>query len=386
MERIYLDYNASTPLKEEVIRAMEPFIYDHFGNPSASHWAANKASSSLEQARHQVAQSIGAQTEEVIFTSGGSEANNFALKGVFQSLRDRGNHIITSKVEHPAVMNPCDYLEKQGAQVTYLEVDEFGQVDPEDVENAVTDETILISIMHANNEVGTLQPISEITAIAKKNGIVMHTDASQSIGKVPIDVDQLQIDLLTVAGHKVYAPKGIGALYIRQGTPIEPLIHGAGHEMGMRAGTENVMLAVGLGEACSSSTSTSSFHQIEEIRQLRDKFWERLHRLLHGQLTLNGHPDERLANTLSVNFPGFTGEEVLRQIPEVAASTGSACHSGNVQLSSVLKAMGVEEHVGKGAVRFSLGHYTTEKDIDRVIDLLEERVLQRKYQDLKMND
>lgn len=366
-ERIYLDFNASTPIAPEVAAAMRPFLAEHYGNPSSLHWAGRPAKEAVEHARGQVARLLGADPAEVVFTSGGSEANNHALKGVFFALRNRGNHIVTSAVEHPAIIQPCRFLERIGARVTYVPVDGTGLVDPDAVRRALTPQTILVSVMHANNEVGTVQPIREIARIAREAGVLVHTDAAQSVGKIAADVNELGVDLLSVAGHKLYAPKGVGALYIRKGAPIEPLVHGAGHEAGRRAGTENVLLDVGLGAACDLA------HQwlgMPYVRELRDYFWWQLQQAFRGKIVLNGHPTERLPNTLHVSFLGQSGSDLLAVLPELAASTGSACHAGLVELSPVLKAMGVSDEVGLGAVRFSLGRTTTKDEIDRALDLL----------------
>ena len=372
MQRIYLDYNASTPIAPEVAEAMKPFLTDYYGNPSSVHWAGQPARHAYETARQQVANLLGCDPQEVVFTSGGSEANNHALKGVFFALKGKGNHIITTQIEHPAVVNPCKFLEKLGAKVTYVGVDRYGRVSPSEIEKAITDETILISVMHANNEVGTIQPIADIAKIAKQHHVLFHTDAAQSVGKIPTRVSELGVDLLSVAGHKLYAPKGIGALYMKRGTPIESFVHGAGHESGKRAGTENILLAVGLGKACESAVT--NLHKSGEIKALRDYFWDELKKSFDEEIVLHGHPVERLPNTLSVSFIGKVGQDILASIPELAASTGSACHAGIVQLSPVLQAMGVEEYVGKGTIRFSLGRYTTKEEIDDVVQLLNERV------------
>ena len=367
MARIYLDYNASTPIDPAVGAAMRPFLEGNFGNPSSGHWAASGAGTALEVARSQVAALLGAENSEIIFTSGGSEANNLALKGVAWALKHKGNHIITSAVEHPAIVGPCRFLEQQGFAVTIVPVDRVGRIDPDDVARAITPRTILISIMHANNEVGTIQPIAEIGRIARAHGIVLHTDAAQSVGKIATDVNALGIDLLTIAGHKVYAPKGVGALYVRRGTPLEPLIHGAGHEGGRRAGTESALLAVGLGTACALARNLAPMQQ---VRALRDRFWEKLQEVFGNRIALNGHPEHRLPNTLNVSFVGQIGTEVLARLDGVAASTGSACHTGHVELSPVLRAMRVAPEVGMGAIRFSLGRGTTNEEIDSVANRL----------------
>jgi len=367
-QKIYLDFNASTPIAPEVAEAMKPFLSQHFGNPSSQHWAGIPAKEAVEQARQQVAELLQCSPDEIVFTSGGSESNNHAIKGVFFTLREKGNHIVTTQIEHPAVINPCRFLEKLGAEVTFVPVDRHGRVDPQDIQRAITPKTILITVMHANNEVGTIQPIEEISKIARERGIVFHTDAAQSVGKIATKVDDLRVDLLSIAGHKVYAPKGIGALYIRKGTPIEPLIHGAGHESGRRAGTENVLLIVGLGKACEIA---KEYVSNDRIRSMRDRFWKLLQDNFGEKAVLNGHPLHRLPNTLNVSFVGKAGGEILSRLDGVAASTGAACHSGSVELSPVLKAMGISPEVGMGAIRFSLGRTTTVQELERVVDLLE---------------
>jgi len=366
-QQIYLDFNASTPIAPEVAKAMRPFLSQHFGNPSSHHWAGEPAREAVESARRQVADLLQCHPSEIVFTSGGSESNNHAIKGVFYALKERGNHIITTQIEHPAVLNPCRFLEKIGAEVSYVGVDQYGRVDPKDIEKAITSKTILITVMHANNEVGTIQPIEEISKISKKNGILLHADAAQSAGKIDTRVNNLGVDLLSVAGHKVYAPKGIGVLYIREGTPIEPLIHGAGHESGRRAGTENILLIVGLGKACEIA---KKYLKGDKIHDLRNRFWELLQKNFGNGVVLNGHPTYRLPNTLNVSFVGKVGGEILSQMAGVAASTGAACHSGSVELSPVLKAMKISPEVGMGAIRFSLGRPTTLEELNRVIQLL----------------
>lgn len=369
--QIYLDFNASTPIAPEVAEAMKPFLSQHYGNPSSHHWAGEPAKEAVEQARTQVAELLQCRPQEIVFTSGGSESNNHAIKGVFYALKEKGNHIITTQIEHPAVINPCRFLERLGAEVTYMGVDRYGRVDPENILRAITPKTILITVMHANNEVGTIQPIEEISKITKQCGILFHTDAAQSVGKIETKVDELGVDLLSVAGHKLYAPKGVGALYIRGGTPIEPLIHGAGHESGRRAGTENILLIVGLGKAC--EIAKKYFHD-PGILDLRDRFWEMLRENFSQKIVLNGHPLHRLPNTLNVSFVGRVGSEILARLDGVAASTGAACHSGSVELSPVLKAMGIPLEIGMGAIRFSFGRTTTIDEIETVIGLLKKTV------------
>ena len=367
MTPIYFDYNASTPIDPAVATIMRPLLESAYGNPSSGHWAGASAKAALERARSQVAALLGCTADEIVFTSGGSEANNLALKGLFFRRRERSAHIVTSRIEHPAILMPCRFLERLGATVTYVAVDGTGRVDPDDIRKAITGETSLISIMHANNEVGTIQPIAEIAKVAHAYGIPLHTDAAQSAGKIPTNVDALGVDLLSIAGHKLYGPKGIGALYIRQGIAVEPLIHGAGHELGRRAGTESALLAAGLGEACAIAQPGLG---MQETRRLRDLLWERLRVELGERVSLNGHVHERLPNTLNVSFVGQIGAEILARMPEVAASTGSACHAGRTGLSPVLEAMGIAPEVGGGAIRFSLGRGTTEKEIEQVVDQL----------------
>jgi cysteine desulfurase len=369
MEKIYLDNNASTPLAPEVVDAMQPLLNDYYGNPSALHWAGKPVKAFLHKAREQVAQLINCSPREIIFTSGGSEANNLALKGFYFKNVHKGNHIITTKIEHPAIINPCKFLERIGARVTYVGVDQYGRVSTEEIEKAISKDTILITVMHSNNETGTLQPINEIGKIANKNGIAFHTDASQSVGKVPVNVNELKVDMLTIAGHKLYASKGIGALFVRDGVELEPLIHGAGHEHGLRAGTENTLLAVGLGKACEiAGTQLGTKKQ----KDLTDYFWKQLKAEYGNQVVLNGHEEERLPNTLNVSFVRRIGQDLLDAVPQLAASTGSACHAGSIELSPVLKEMNVPEEVGMGAIRFSLGRYTTKDEIDIVLKALKE--------------
>jgi cysteine desulfurase len=361
--RIYLDYNASTPIDPRVVTVMQTAIEGAFGNPSSLHWAGIPARAMVETARQQVADLLGCAAGEIIFTSGGSESNNLALKGLYFARQHSGAHIITSQVEHPAIIEPCRFLERLGARISWLPVDSTGRIDPDDLRKAITVDTQLISIMHANNEVGTIQPISDCSGIAREHGIVFHTDAAQSVGKVSTRVDQLGVDLLTIAGHKIYAPKGIGALYVRNGIKLEPLIHGAGHEFGLRAGTESALLTAALGKACEIASDLS---EVAGVEVLRDRFWESLQEIFGDQVVLNGHA-ERLPNTLNVSFLGQIGAEILEKMPGVAAATGSACHAGQVELSPVLKAMGVSPEAGAGAIRFSLGRATSDQDIDTVV-------------------
>jgi cysteine desulfurase len=369
MKRIYLDYNASTPIDPVVANAMKPFLEDHYGNPSSGHWASIEAKTALETARGQVAALLGCNNDEIVFTSGGSEANNLAVKGSYFALRDKGDHIITTRIEHPAIIEPCRFLEHLGARVTYLPVDATGRIDPNDLRKAITARTILVSNMHANNEVGTIEPIEDCARIAREHGVLFHTDAAQSAGKVPTKVNELGIDLLSIAGHKLYAPKGVGALFVRRGVRLEPLIHGAGHEGGRRAGTESALLAISLGKACELGRDLAP---MDRVRTLRDHFWEELQKRFGNRVVLNGHLAHRLPNTLNVSFVGGIGAEILARLEGVAASTGSACHSGRIELSPVLEAMGVAPEIGMGAIRFSLGRMTGRDEIDAVVERLTE--------------
>ena len=374
MQPIYLDYNATTPVDPGVYEAMLPYLRDHFGNPSSSHGYGKIAHEAVDRARRQVAELLHARLEEIVLTGGGSEASNHAIKGVVFNQVAVGKafqdvHVITSAIEHPATLQPCEFLKKLGCSVTILPVDGTGRVDPDAVRRSICTETVLISIMHSNNEVGTLQPIKEIAAIAREMGIWMHTDAAQSMGKLDVDVKELGVDLLTVAGHKLYAPKGIGVLFIRDGVRVEKLIHGAGHEAGRRAGTENVPYIVGLG-AAAAIARRSLPQATEKLKALRDRLENQLRQHLGEQLVLNGHRELRLPNTLNVSFLHEVGSELLARTPEVAASTGSACHEGRIKLSPVLAAMGVSPEIGQGAVRLSVGRFTTEEDVDRAAQAL----------------
>ena len=373
MKPIYLDYNGTTPHDPEVIEAMRPFLETEFGNPSSSHWYGIKPKQAVETARRQVAGILNCRPAEVFFTSGGTESNNHAILGVARQLREKGNHIITSNFEHPAVFEVCRHLETDGFETTYLPVSQDGMVDMADVERAIRPTTILITIMHANNEVGTVQPIAEINSIAKQHDIVVHTDAAQSVGKIPTDVEKMGIDLLSVAGHKIYASKGIGALYVRPPLRPQKFCYGAGQEMGWRAGTENVLEIVGLGKACEIAQRDLE-KNMEHMKFLRD----RLHEGLLAKLTdirLNGHYDQRLPNTLSISFKGREANRILEDIGQkVAASAGAACHSDTVQISHVLEAMGVPLDWAKGTLRFSVGRMTTKEDIDTTIRVVVEAV------------
>jgi cysteine desulfurase len=359
---IYLDHNATTQVDREALKVMMPYLEAEFGNPSSPYILGIKAKEGLEGARKEVALLLGCQNHEVIFTSGGSESNNMVLKGLIDFKRPEKFHIITSAVEHPAILNPVLFLMELGVRVTVLPVDRFCRVDPEAVKKAILPQTTLISIMLANNETGTLQPIKEIAEIGHEHGIPLHTDAAQAFGKMEVNVNALQVDFLTVAGHKLYAPKGIGALYIRNGYNLTPLIHGAGQEYGKRPGTENTILSAGLGAACriAKERLKSDFQNMENLRnRLQELLFEGL-----DDLVLNGHPEKRLPNTLNVAVPGIEGGLILEGLPNIMASTGAACHDRTVKLSHVLSAMGVPPEIGMGALRFSAGRCNTIEEIE----------------------
>ncbi|HRX83955.1 MAG TPA: cysteine desulfurase family protein [Phycisphaerae bacterium] len=368
MEPIYLDYNATTPLAGEVIEAMRPFLEGHFGNPSSRHAYGHRTRSAVATARRQVADLLGATPGEIVFTGGGSEANNLALTGIARARRSKRDHIVTSAVEHPAVLEVCRYLAANGWRVTRVPVDETGRVDPAEVAKAVTHRTALVSVMHANNEVGTIQPIKAIAEIAHRGGALMHTDAAQSVGKIWARVRDLDVDLLSVAGHKLYGPKGVGALYIRRGTKIERLIHGADHESGLRAGTENVLGLVGLGAACELAGRQLDTRG-EHTRRLRDLLYEGLSERV-PDTQRNGHPTECLPNTLSLSFRGLDANTLLTEAPEIAASAGAACHSGGTAISATLRAMGVPPIWARGTVRFSTGAQLTAPEVEHAIEVI----------------
>ena len=366
---IYLDYNATTPVAPEVADAMQPFLRGMFGNPSSSHWYGRRAHEAVERARGDVATLIGARPAEIVFTGCATEANNLALRGVAESLRTNKRHIVVSAIEHPAVLEPALWLRAHGWDVSVVPVDRYGWVDPTDIKAALRDDTALVSIMHANNEVGTIQPIAEIAALAHERGALMHTDAAQSPGKIAVDVNELNVDLLTLAGHKFYATKGVGALYVRNGTSIVPDVQGAAQEHGLRPGTENVPAIVGIGAAARLAADRPA-QDTPHLQHLRDE----MHRLLQQgipDLGLNGHPSIRLPNTLNVSFPRVSGRDLLRAVDdEVAASVGSACHSENDRVSGVLAAMEISPARAMGAVRLSLGRYSTPEEIARACEVL----------------
>ncbi len=367
-EIIYLDHNATTMIAPEVAEAMEPYIKEVFGNPSSSHALGEKAKIAIEESRSIVADLIGARPSEIIFTCGGTESNNMVLKGMVDLREPENNHIIISAIEHPSIINPAIYLMELGVEVSVIGVDKDCLADPEDVRDAIRPNTRLISIMLANNETGAIQPIKEIALIGKEHGIPVHTDAAQAIGKIPVDVKELGVDLLTIAGHKLYAPKGIGALYAREGINITPLLHGGGQEGGRRSGTENVIMIIGLGTA---------FRLIKErlekdmlhMKRLRDRFQGLLFEQI-DDIVLNGHPEKRLPNTLNVSVPGISGDRILEGIPRIIASTGAACHEGKEKVSHVLSAMGLPEEIAMGALRFSVGRTNTIAQIQEAAGLI----------------
>lgn len=368
MEQIYLDFNATTPIDPEVAAEMRPFLDLYFGNPSSSHAFGVKTRAAVEKARERTALLLNCSPDEVIFTSGGTESNNMAIKGAAFAMRSKGNHLIISAVEHPAVTEVAAYLTTQGFEVSIAPVDRYGLVDTAAIRSLLKPETILVSVMHANNEVGTIQPIAEISELAHRNGALMHTDAAQSAGKIPVDVKQLGVDLLSVAGHKLYASKGVGALYIRKGVTIEKLIHGADHEQNMRAGTENVLEIAGLGKACEVA-----YNRLESYGRhtsgLRERFIDSLSQRIGG-FQVNGHPEKVLPNTLSISFRNQIAQTLLAAIPEIAASAGAACHTGDTETSSVLGAMQVSPEYAPGTIRFSFGITTTEDEVDKAVEVL----------------
>ena len=366
MDGIYLDYNATTPIDPAVAEAMLPYVYGLFGNPSSGHSFGLAARQGVDRARQQVAGMLGCSEDDLIFTSGGTEANNHAIKGVAEAYRHRGNHIITSAVEHPAVTQVCRYLETHGVRTTYLPVDEHRTWSTQrQVEEAITPETVLVTIMHANNEVGTIQPIAEIAEIVHRHGVLVHSDCAQSIGKIPVQADDLGVDLLSVAGHKLYAPKGIGALYIRPGVQLEKLMHGANHEGNRRAGTENIILMAGLGQACELIKRNLGSYAAH-MAAMRDRLEQGLLASGHDA-RINGHIEQRLPNTSSIGFRRMEADRVLANLPTVAASAGAACHSDQVELSHVLEAMRVPTEYAMGTLRLTVGRFTTEDEIDRAL-------------------
>jgi cysteine desulfurase len=370
MRHIYLDYNATTPVAPSVKEAMLPFLGEYYGNPSSDHAQGRACQEAIEDARGEVAELLGCDREEVVFTSCGTEANNLALKGVLlrRDVAQRG-HLVISALEHPAIVEPAKFLKRMGFGLTIVGCDPQGVVDPDVVAAAIREDTVLVSIMHANNEIGTVQPIRKIARICREHHILIHTDAAQSVGKIRTNVDELDVDLLSFSAHKFYGPKGIGALYVRQGTAVEPLLHGAGHESGMRAGTENVPYIVGLGKAA-SLVRQSLDKSVVRLMSLRDRLHDALTEAIGVRLSVNGLDAERLPNTLSMNFPDVMARDMLSRIPELCASTGAACHSGVTNVSATLAAIGVPSEVARGTVRLSVGWSTSEEEIDRAVNLL----------------
>jgi cysteine desulfurase len=370
---IYLDYNGTTPHAPEVIEAMRPFLESEFGNPSSTHWYGSCPKKALTTARGQVARLLGAKPSEILFTSGGTESNNHVLKSFAGTQHKKGRHIITSAIEHPAILEVCRFMAEEGFSITMVPVDRNGVVDPEEVRQALRPDTVLISIMHANNEIGTIQPIREISLIAREHDVLMHTDAAQSLGKIAVDVNELGVDLLSLAGHKIYAPKGIGALFIRDSVDDVIFFHGAGQENGRRAGTENVLEIVGLGMGCELVTRNLEKNAIL-MRRTRD----RLEKGLLGTLDdvrINGHLDQRLPNTCSISFLGIEANKLLEETGfEIAASAGAACHSDRVEISHVLEAIGLTEEWAKGTLRFTTGRYTTDDQIDKALEVIVDAV------------
>jgi cysteine desulfurase len=371
---IYLDHNASTPVHPAVLEAMLPYLAEHFGNPSSGHVYGQRVRAAVERAREQVASLLACRPDEIVFTSGGTEASNLAIRGVLERAAPR-RHVVTSTVEHPATSSCCELLERQGVEVTRLPADAFGGVCVDEARPFVRSDTALVTIMLAQNEVGTLMPLASLADLAHERGALIHTDAAQAVGKVPTRVDELRVDLLSVAGHKLYAPTGVGALFVRRGTPLAPVLVGGGHERGLRPGTENVPFIVGLGVACELAAADLN-DEADRQRALRDELWGALHEAIPA-IKLNGHPVERVPNTLNVSFPGVRGCDLLAKAPEVAASTGSACHEGAEAPSPVLLAMGLDAATALGAIRLSLGRSTTRDEIHRAA-----RALTRAYREI----
>jgi cysteine desulfurase len=370
MRSLYLDYNATTPVAPSVFEAMTPFLTEHYGNPSSSHALGRACQEAIEDARGKLAALLGADRDEIVFTSGGTESNNLAIKGVImQDAPLVEGHLVISAIEHPAVAEPARYLQRLGFDVTIVPCDSRGLVDPASVAEAIRRDTRLVSIMHANNETGVIQPMGEISEICRERNVLLHTDAAQSVGKIGVFVDELGVDLLSVAGHKLYAPKGIGALYVRRGVQLEPVLHGAGHEGGLRPGTESVPMIVGLGHAAMLAFRSAE-ESSQRLEDLRDRLFARLAETIGDRLTVNGANAPRLPNTLSVNFPDVATADLLARIPELCASAGSACHSGATSLSPTLAAMGLDSEAARGTMRLSVGWFTSVEEVERAAELL----------------
>lgn len=370
MRKVYLDHSATTPVDPSVVEAMMPFLTSIYGNASSIHQFGRHAKVGLEEARETIARFIQAHPREIYFTSGGTESNNMAIKGIAWQLREKGNHIVTSKVEHHAVLRTCEYLKKQGFDITFLSPDKYGMIHPDSVAEAITDKTILITIMHVNNEVGTINPIVEIGKIAREHGIVFHSDAVQSLGKLGLNVSEIPVDMLSFSGHKIYGPKGIGGLYIRKGIRLEKFMHGGAHEQNRRAGTENIPGIIGFAKAIELCEKEMANDQAN-IGNLRDALLNKLHQQI-PQIFLNGHPEKRLYNNLNLSFAGVEGESLLLSLDlkGVAASSGSACTSGAVDPSHVLRAMNVRPELAQSSIRFTLGRANSMEDIDYVCEIL----------------
>jgi cysteine desulfurase len=370
MRRIYLDFNATTPIAPSVQEAMLPFLSQHYGNPSSAHALGRAAGEAVEDARGQVASLLGADRDEIVFTACGTESNNLALWGVMsRGAPPLRGHLVVSQFEHPAVAEPARYLQRLGCTVTFVPCNSQGVVQPQQVAKALRPDTQLVSIMHANNEIGTIQPLAEIAALCRERDVLVHTDAAQTVGKIPTLVDELNVDLLTLAGHKFYAPKGVGALYVRRGVALEPLLRGGGHEGGLRPGTENVASIVALGRAAAVASKALE-ESAPRMAHLRDRLLQHLRAAIGPTLGVNGENAPRLPNTLSVNFPHVSAAELLARAPELMASTGSACHSGQSKMSSTLQAIGLAPSQARGTMRLSVGWPTSEEDIDRAAQLL----------------
>jgi cysteine desulfurase len=365
---IYLDYNATTPIDPRCAEAMAPYIHETFGNPNSGHVYGQVASEGVARARQQIADFLGCSPTEVLFTSGGTESNNYAIKGTAWARRDRGRHMVTTAMEHPATLSPMQWLERDGGETTIVDVDKHSMVDPEAIRSALRDDTILVSVMHANNEVGTLQPIAEIADICHERGVLLHVDAAQSAGKVPVRLDELGVDMISVASHKMYGPKGMGVLVVREGVELENLMHGANQERGHRGGTENVILAVGMGAAAEAAAENFEEHAAH-LAELRDRLTQKL-LAADKSAVVHGHPDIRLPNTLSIGFPGLIAAEIMTAAPGIACSAGAACHDGRTKISAVLAAMGVPLKVAAGTLRLSVGRFTRDEEIDQAAALM----------------
>lgn len=374
IKHIYLDHCATTPVHPEVVEAMLPYLTDYYGNPSSIHTFGQIAKEALGKAREKVANLVSAEPEEIIFTSGGTEADNLAIRGAAYASENKGNHIITTKIEHHAVLNTCRYLESKGFKVTYLSTDRYGLVDPDDVRKAICDKTALISIMHANNEIGTIEPISEIGVISRENGIIFHTDAVQTVGKIPVDVNELNVDLLSLSSHKIYGPKGIGALYIRSGTALTPILYGGSQERGLRNGTENVAAIAGFGKACEMVERECAF-QMNTLKSLRDHIEKRIIEEI-DDVQVNGHSVKRLPHILNVSIESVEGESIVRELDKqgISIATGSACTSDSIEISHVISALGIPRNIAKGTIRISLGQDNTLENINYAADTLSEVV------------